>query len=210
MQEELETSGDEIETAVSAAQMLKERIYEASKYTDQLGEGNLESEISFDGEDDKLGISLHNLKNVLINRREQEQNRVKEDEIRNWSTHGVALFNDILRMDNNNLEKLCLNIIRNIIQYLSANQGGIFLTDKDEEVDLPRPGCSVCLRQAKIPEKENRNRRRTGRNLCTGKEDHPAQQNTAGLYGNHVRTWRCQTFVPVDCSVEKRMTKCWV
>jgi PAS domain S-box-containing protein len=128
----LETAGDEIETAVSAAQMLKTRIYEASKYTDQLGEGNLDGDISFDGED-KLGQSLHNLKNVLISRREQEETRVREDEIRNWSTHGVALFNDILRMDNNNLEKLCLNIIRNIIQYLSANQGGIFLIDKEEE-----------------------------------------------------------------------------
>ncbi len=112
--------------------MLKERIYEASKYTDLLSEGNLEGEISFDGEDDKLGISLNNLKKILINRREQEQTRIREDEIRNWSTHGVALFNDILRMDNNNLEKLCLNIIRNIIQYLSANQGGIFLIDKEE------------------------------------------------------------------------------
>jgi PAS domain S-box-containing protein len=79
-----------------------------------------------------LGASLNNLKKVLVTRREQEQTRIREDEIRNWSTHGVALFNDILRMDNNNLEKLCLNIIRNIIQYLSANQGGIFLIDKEE------------------------------------------------------------------------------
>ncbi len=129
----MKTAGDEIETAVSAAQMLKERIYEASKYTDQLSEGNLDGEISFDGEDDKLATSLNNLKNILISRREQEGTRIREDEIRNWSTHGVALFNDILRMDNNNLEKLCLNIIRNIIQYLSANQGGIFLMDKEEE-----------------------------------------------------------------------------
>jgi PAS domain S-box-containing protein len=129
----LKTGGDEIEAAVSAAQMLKERIFEASKYTDLLSEGNLEGEISFDGEEDKLGTSLHNLKNFLINRREQEETRIREDEIRNWSTHGVALFNDILRMDNSNLEKLCLNIIRNIIQYLSANQGGIFLIDKEEE-----------------------------------------------------------------------------
>jgi PAS domain S-box-containing protein len=133
----VKTGGDEIETAVSAAQMLKERIYEASKYTDLLSEGNLEGEITFDGEEDKLGTSLNNLKNILINRREQEETRIREDEIRNWSTHGVALFNDILRMDNNNLEKLCLNIIRNIIEYLSANQGGIFLMDKEEE--------STCL-----------------------------------------------------------------
>jgi PAS domain S-box-containing protein len=129
----VKTAGDEIETAVSAAQMLKERINEASKYTDLLSEGNLDGEISFDGEEDKLAASLNNLKNILITRREQEGTRIREDEIRNWSTHGVALFNDILRMDNNNLEKLCLNIIRNIIQYLSANQGGIFLMDKEEE-----------------------------------------------------------------------------
>jgi len=131
----LKAGGDEIETAVTGAHLLKERIYEASKYTDQLGQGNLESEIRFDGEEDKLGRSLVNLKNILISQREQEQTRIREDEIRNWSTHGVAMFNDILRMDNNNLEKLCLNIIRNVIQYLSANQGGIFLLDKDEDTE---------------------------------------------------------------------------
>ncbi len=127
------TGRDEIETAVTAAQQLKDRIYEASKFTDLLGNGNLEALISLDGEEDKLAGSLNNLKNVLMSRREEEITRVKEDEIRNWSTHGIALFNDILRMDNENLEKLCLNIIRNIIQYLSANQGGIFLTDKEDE-----------------------------------------------------------------------------
>ncbi len=132
----LKSSQDEIETAVSAAQLLKERIYDASNYTDQLGSGNLDAQLTLDDEEDKLGSSLNNLKNILVNRREEEVTRIREDEIRNWSTHGVALFNDILRMDNDNLEKLCLNIIRNIIQYLSANQGGIFLLDKEEESDF--------------------------------------------------------------------------
>jgi putative methionine-R-sulfoxide reductase with GAF domain len=129
-------SSDEIEIAAVAAGILAKRINQASTYTDRLGQGDLDQEIDIMGEGDKLATSLNSLKNILVSRREEETARVKEDEIRNWSTHGVAMFNDILRLDNNNLEKLCLNIIRNIIAYLSANQGGIFLIDKEEDTPV--------------------------------------------------------------------------
>jgi PAS domain S-box-containing protein len=125
-------NGDEVGRSVEAANLLTERISKASAFIDQLGRGNMDEEFARLGTDDSLGISLNNLKNSLEQSREKETERKKEEEIRNWSAHGIAMFNDILRTDNDNLEKLSLNIIRNIIQYLSANQGGIFLIDEDE------------------------------------------------------------------------------
>ena len=183
--------------------MLKDRIYEASNYTDQLGNGNLEGQLSFDGEEDKLGTSLNNLKNILINRREEEVTRMKEDEIRNWSTHGVALFNDILRMDNDNLEKLCLNIIRNIIQYLSANQGGIFLIDKEEESTYLDLVAAYAFDRQKFLKKRIGMGEGLAGTCALEKKTILLGKIPDRLYGNHFGTWWCQTIVPVDRSVEK-------
>jgi PAS domain S-box-containing protein len=124
-------NGDEIDRSVVAANMLTERISQASSFIDHLGKGNMDQEFTLLGEEDRLGLALNSLKGSLARNREEENVRKKEEEIRNWLTNGIALFNDILRTDNDNLEKLSQNIIRNIIQYLKANQGGIFLIDED-------------------------------------------------------------------------------
>jgi PAS domain S-box-containing protein len=124
-------NGDEIDRSVEAANLLTDRISQASSFIDHLGKGNMDQEFALMGTDDRLGLALNSLKGNLARNREEENARKKEEEIRNWLTNGIALFNDILRTDNDNLEKLSLNIIRNIIQYLSANQGGIFLINED-------------------------------------------------------------------------------
>jgi PAS domain S-box-containing protein len=129
-----EMQGDEIDRSVLAASQLTSRINQASLFIDDLGRGNIDQEFLQLGREDKLGLALNILKKNLVIRRDEETVRKKEEEIRNWSAQGIALFNDILRTDNDNLEKLSLNIIRNIIQYLSANQGGIFLINEEDEV----------------------------------------------------------------------------
>jgi PAS domain S-box-containing protein len=78
-------------------------------------------------------MALNNLKKSISIQREEEEKRKKEDEIRNWTTHGIAMFNDILRTDNDNLDRLSQNVIRNLVQYLSANQGGLFLMEDGDQ-----------------------------------------------------------------------------
>jgi PAS domain S-box-containing protein len=126
---------DEIGQSVTAVNQLTRRISEASVFAAEMGRGNMN--ISFDtlGNEDQLGLSLNNLKNSLLQQKEAEDKRKREDEIRNWTTQGIAMFNEILRKDNNDLKKLALNIVRNSIEYLSANQGGLFLIEKDGEED---------------------------------------------------------------------------
>ena len=125
-------SDDEIGQMMNAASILNRRINESASFVTELGKGNMDMDFSVTGDEDNYGNSLDSLKKSLVLRRDEEENRKKEDEIRNWTTHGIALFNDIMRTDNSNLEKLSFSIIKNLIQYLSANQGGIFLIDEDE------------------------------------------------------------------------------
>jgi len=124
-------TSDEIDLAVAAAGNLKNRMDEMVHFTSQLSEGKLETQYAIMDEHDAIGISLDKLRNSMIKAREEEESRKVEDEIRNWTAQGIAMFNDILRQDNNDLKKLSFNIIRNLIQYLKANQGGFFLLEGD-------------------------------------------------------------------------------
>ncbi len=125
---------DEIGQAFTAVGKLSKRINETATFVTEMGKGNIDLDFSVDGDEDLYGISMNSLKNSLVLRREEEERRKKEDEIREWTAQGIAMFNDILRRDNNNLEKLTFNITQNIIHYLSANQGGLFLIEEEENV----------------------------------------------------------------------------
>lgn len=123
---------DELGHTTEAANKIMHRINEASDFAINLGEGRFEHEFNAYSDDDKLGVSLEKMKHSLVTSRDEENKRKEEDNIRNWTTQGIVKINDILRTDNDNIEKLSYNLIKNLIDYLSANQGGIFLIEGEE------------------------------------------------------------------------------
>ena len=123
---------DEIGKSLEAVNLLNNRIREASVFVSEMGKGNIDHDFSVLGSGDHFGNALINLKNSLIQNREEQLKRQQEDDIRNWMAGGIAMFNDILRQDNNDLVKLSLNITRSLIEYLKANQGGLFLIEEGE------------------------------------------------------------------------------
>jgi putative methionine-R-sulfoxide reductase with GAF domain len=56
-----------------------------------------------------------------------------EDRIRNWATEGLATFGDILRKNNDDINRLADVIISELVKKLNANQGGLFIVTKDED-----------------------------------------------------------------------------
>lgn len=106
------------------------RILELTKenvdFTESLIDDKLESDKS--AADDDLGKMLLQLKNKLVNNKKDEEQRKLEDFQRNWATEGQAKFAELLRnVSNKSLDDLSYVVVSNLVSYLSANQGGVFL-----------------------------------------------------------------------------------
>lgn len=58
----------------------------------------------------------------------------REEEIRTWRNTGLAKFSEILRRESNDLERLSEQLIGELVKYVEANQGGVFIVN-DEMTD---------------------------------------------------------------------------
>ena len=82
-----------------------------------------------------LGKSLIDMRDSLKNANSENEKRKVEDEKRTWSNEGLAKFADILRQNNNDFQLLCDEVIKNLVKYIEANQGGVFLWNEEEKND---------------------------------------------------------------------------
>ncbi len=98
---------------------------DASHFAREIGDGHFDYEFEPKSEKDALG-------NSLIEMRDRLQEVAREDKIRNWINEGQARFGEILRQYNNDLDKLGEQIITNMVEYLGANQGALFVAKGEE------------------------------------------------------------------------------
>ncbi len=123
---------DEVGQMSSALNTSIEGLSLKSNFAYSIGQGNLEAELKLLSDDDLLGISLIHMRESLKNAQEEEKIRKVEDEKRQWTNAGLAKFSDILRQNNDKLDLLAAEIIKNLVQYINANQGGLFIYNDDE------------------------------------------------------------------------------
>ncbi len=124
---------DEIGGTITELNNVISRVDEASRFTLKVGEGDFDAEFALKSEHDRLGLAMTKMKESLQKAREEEEKRKVEDEILNWTNQGIAKFNDLLRQDNHDMEKLSYNLVRNLIEYLSANIGGLYILEGEED-----------------------------------------------------------------------------
>lgn len=129
-------SGDEIEEMSKALQTSIEGLNLKTEFANHIGSGNLDYEFNLLSEEDKLGLALVDMRNSLKKAQNDEQERKIEDQKRRWTNEGLAKFADILRQNNDNLETLSNEIIKNLVYYLEANQGGLFLLNDDDKNNI--------------------------------------------------------------------------
>jgi len=123
---------DEIGEIISTLNGLIDSLRQKADFANEIGKNHLDADFKTLGTDDLLGNSLINMRESLKLANIEETKRKHEDELRNWATAGHAKFGDILRLNNNNLDKLADNVIQNLVNYLDANQGGLFIFNDDD------------------------------------------------------------------------------
>ncbi len=128
-------SGDEIEEMSNALSKSIIALNEKAGFSKNIGEGKLDSELKILSDKDILGKSLVEMRNSLIKAKEEEKIRKIEDGKRTWANEGLAKFADILRQNNDDFTELSNQIIQNLVNYLNANQGGLFVINKDKDED---------------------------------------------------------------------------
>lgn len=133
--DEIDNKGtDEIGQIYNAFNILLRRLKLSTNFANEIGNGNLEINIENVDKDDVLSHALINMKNNLLEARNIETKRQKDEEKRNWATKGHAEFGEILRQHNNDIDKLSITILKNIVKYTDSNQGGLFiLNDNDKD-----------------------------------------------------------------------------
>ncbi len=126
---------DEFGEFATIANQLIDNFSNMSKFAQEIEHGNLETEFKAIGESDSLGNALLEMQKSLLIAQKEDQQRKLEDRKQAWVNEGHAKFGEILRNKGDNNNDLYTDIISNLVKYLNANQGGIFLINTDNKND---------------------------------------------------------------------------
>lgn len=118
-------SRDELGDMIQSVNQLTQSLDAKVRFATDIGAGNLDTSFDTVSADDTLGNALltmrHNLKQIKA-----------DDEIRSWTSEGLGKLNEVLRITNTNTDEYYLNGLRNLLNYVKAKLGAIFLVDEED------------------------------------------------------------------------------
>lgn len=123
---------NEIGYVAQALNGMLNRIQNATKFIKSIEEGELSTSYTANGQEN---IEKDTLASALIQMQRRMQNVALEESDRTWANEGIAKFGDILRDYSYDTQVLGFEIISNLVEYLEAHQGGIFVLNDENEKD---------------------------------------------------------------------------
>ncbi len=127
---------DELKQLYETANQLKFKILDITQYVQNLENDNFLTRLDQYNKTNKLDIALVALRRNLNKKKIEEQTRISEEKIRQWSLEGQTKFNEILRSHASDFNELADDIIKNLVLFLNAAQGGLFIYNDN---DLQEP-----------------------------------------------------------------------
>ena len=123
---------DEVGTMMEAFSKSISGIMEKTEFAQRIGRGELDAEVNLLSPDDVLGQSLIEMRDNLRTARSEEQVRQADEAKKHWANEGLTKFAGLMRQHNDDLSLLCDDIVKNLVWYLKASVGGIFIANTDE------------------------------------------------------------------------------
>ena len=127
---------DEISDMKGSINELTKNLKQTRDFVIEVGNGNFKEEINVFNGEGELGSNLILMRKKLLQVQSEREQQQIESERRIWNNEGIGLFADILRSNNSNIEDLSFEIIKNLVQYLNANQGGVFIRNEEDKSDV--------------------------------------------------------------------------
>ena len=129
-------TNDEITHIAQSLNKLIVGLKQTTNFATKIGDGVFSTEFNPLSNEDVLGNSLLQMRQNLQKARKDEKKRQDEDKIRQWTNEGIAKFAEILRQTTKDIKDLSTNIVKNLVNYLNANQGGVFLYNDENRDDV--------------------------------------------------------------------------
>lgn len=120
------TSFDEFGESQQALNNLIERVKTAATFAGRIGNGELNTQYDQRYNDDVLAKALMTMHQKL-------KETAEEDEKRNWSTQGLADFGELLRKQEQDVEKFADQVLSFIVKYSKSNQGRLYIVQESSE-----------------------------------------------------------------------------
>jgi PAS domain-containing protein len=111
---------------------LRLSLTERIEFVERILVNDFSYKIELLGVRDKLTQKLIDLHEKLYLAQQEQDKRDSDNEIRRYINEGLAKFGDIMRVNSNNTVALGDNLIKELVKYLGALQGGLFLTDETD------------------------------------------------------------------------------
>ncbi|NJL12032.1 MAG: GAF domain-containing protein [Microscillaceae bacterium] len=122
---------DELGKVAKSINSLFRNLRNATDFILDIGEGKLNSEyqrpVGIDAQNDRLGTALMEMRDKMRQVNEQDRQR-------NWVSEGLAKFADIFQNRKDD-EDFTYIIISNLVRYVGANQGGLFIVEDEKNED---------------------------------------------------------------------------
>ncbi len=124
---------DELGRVAESINTLFENLKTATDFVVAIGEGrlNIDFEMNRNGNGQ---FKKDRLSTALLEMRDRMGYVAEQDRQRSWVAEGLAMFADILRK-NPDQEDFTYRIISNLVKYMGANQGALFIVEDNGEDD---------------------------------------------------------------------------
>ena len=139
---------DEIGEMTQSIDQLIVEIERKALFADEIAKGDLNAQLPLISDEDVLGKSLINMRDKLASTQEIEKQQQVEIEHQNWVNRGVTAISDILRQDINNIDELSYKIVSNLVTYVGANMGGVFMVNNEtDDIFIEMVACYAYNRR---------------------------------------------------------------
>ncbi|MBL3655753.1 PAS domain S-box protein [Fulvivirga sediminis] len=138
-------SSQKIQNLQLEAQLLVKGMSEASQVISNLGK---DGERKFEILDTDTEL-CHTILSVDADMKKFNEAEHK----RNWGIEGLAKFSELLRSHEKNIHELSEGIISNLVRYVAANQGGIFIHQQEGDDEYLKLTASYAYDKVRIREK---------------------------------------------------------